>query len=44
MQQKFIEPSGDYLLTRYTQVKVDRELSSSTFEIQAADGVKRVKH
>jgi len=44
VQQKFIEPSGDYLLTRYTQVTVDRELSSSTFEIQAADGVKRVKH
>ncbi|HEV2491634.1 MAG TPA: outer membrane lipoprotein-sorting protein [Terriglobia bacterium] len=44
VQQKFIEPSGDYLLTRYTAVKVDRELPSSTFEIHAAEGAKRVKH
>lgn len=44
VQQKFIEPSGDYLLTRYTAVKVDRQLPESTFEIQAGGDVKRVKH
>lgn len=43
VQQKFVEPSGDYLLTRYTKVEVNRLLPSSSFEIQAADGAKRVK-
>lgn len=42
VQQKFIEPGGDYLLTRYSRVEVNRLLPSSTFEIQA-DGAKRVK-
>jgi outer membrane lipoprotein-sorting protein len=42
VQQKFIEPGGDYLLTRYTAVKVNRELPSSKFEIDVK-GAKRVK-
>jgi outer membrane lipoprotein-sorting protein len=44
VQQKFVEPSGDYLLTRYTGVNVNRQIPSSTFEIPAAEGAKRIKH
>ncbi|HLW79677.1 MAG TPA: outer membrane lipoprotein-sorting protein [Terriglobia bacterium] len=43
VQQKFTEPGGDYLLTRYSGVKVNRQLPSSTFEIEAAEGATRVK-
>lgn len=43
LQQKFFEPSGDYLLTRYTSVKVNRVLPASTFRIPAPKDAKRVK-
>lgn len=43
IQQKFIEPDGDYLIARYTSVKVNRQIPSSTFRIEAAPGAKRVK-
>lgn len=43
VQQKFFEPGGDYLITRYTAVKVNRTLAPSTFEVPAAKGAKRVK-
>jgi outer membrane lipoprotein-sorting protein len=43
MQQQFFEPGGDYLIARYTAVKVNRQLPPSTFEIRAAKGAKRVK-
>jgi outer membrane lipoprotein-sorting protein len=43
LQQKFFEPGGDYLLTHYTSVKVNRVIPSSTFRIQAPDDAKRVK-
>jgi outer membrane lipoprotein-sorting protein len=43
VQQKFYEPGGDYLIARYTAVRVNRRLPSSTFEIHAAEGVKRLK-
>ena len=42
-QQKFFESDGDYLITRYTAVKVNRELPSSTFRISAPKDAKRVK-
>jgi outer membrane lipoprotein-sorting protein len=42
VQQKFTEAGGDYLLTRYTAVKVNRELPPSQFEIKA-QGAKRVR-
>lgn len=42
VQQKFVEPGGDYLVTRYSAVKVNRELPSSKFQINAP-GAKRVK-
>lgn len=42
-QQKFFEPGGDYLIARYTSVKVNRHLPSSTFEIEPPSGAKRVK-
>jgi outer membrane lipoprotein-sorting protein len=42
-QQQFFEPSGDYLIAHYSDVKVNRSLPSSTFEINAASGVQRVK-
>ena len=34
-QQKFFQPGGDYLIARYKNVKVNRNLPSSTFEINA---------
>jgi outer membrane lipoprotein-sorting protein len=43
VQQKFFEPGGDYLIARYTSVKVNRHIPSSTFEITAPAGVKRAK-
>ena len=43
IQQKFFEADGDYLITRYTDVKVNRKLSDSTFQIPAPDSAKRVK-
>jgi outer membrane lipoprotein-sorting protein len=43
VQQKVFEASGDYLLSRYTAVKVNRELPSSTFRIPAPSDAKRVK-
>ena len=42
VQQKFVEPGGDYLITHYSAVKVNRELPASTFEIKAP-GAKRVR-
>ncbi len=43
VQQKFFEPGGDYLTARYSGVKVNRELPSSTFRIETPKDVKRVK-
>jgi outer membrane lipoprotein-sorting protein len=43
MQQKFFQPSGDYLLAHYTAVKVNRQLPSRTFEIPGSKDAKRVK-
>ncbi len=43
VQQKFYEPGGDYLIAHYTSVKVNRKLSSSTFEIHPAPGAKRLQ-
>ncbi len=43
VQQEFFEPDGDYTIARYSAVKVNRQLSSSVFEIDAAPGAKRVK-
>jgi outer membrane lipoprotein-sorting protein len=42
-QQQFFEPGGDYLIARYTAVKVNLGIPSSTFEIHPAAGAKRVK-
>lgn len=43
VQQKFFEPGGDYVIARYTAVKVNRQLPGSTFQIPAAQGAKRVE-
>jgi len=43
VQQKFLQPGGDYLLARYTNVKVNRPLSNAAFIIRAPKDVKRVK-
>lgn len=43
VQQKFFEPDGDYLVARYTGVKVNRRIPASSFEISASEGTKRVK-
>ena len=42
-QQEFFEPGGDYLIARYTSVKVNREIPGSTFELHPDPGAKRVK-
>jgi len=42
-QQQFFEPGGDYLIARYSAVKVNLKIPTSTFEIQTAAGAKRVK-
>lgn len=42
-QQKFFEADGDYLVTRYSAIKVNRELPPSTFRIAAPKDAKRVK-
>jgi outer membrane lipoprotein-sorting protein len=41
-QQEFFEPGGDYLIAKYSAVKVNRKIPSSTFEIHAP-GARRVK-
>jgi len=43
VQQKFFQPGGDYLVARYSGTKVNRDIPSSTFRIDAAAGAKRVK-
>lgn len=43
VQQQFFEPGGDYLIARYTAVKVNRALPASTFELRPAKGTERVK-
>jgi len=42
-QQQIFEPSGDYLIARYTGMKVNLKLPGSTFDIQPAAGAKVVK-
>lgn len=43
VQQKFYEAGGDYSVAHYSSVKVNRNLPSSTFQLHAAKGAKRVK-
>jgi outer membrane lipoprotein-sorting protein len=43
VQQKFFEAGGDYSMARYSSVKVNRNLPSSTFRLHAAKDAKRVK-
>ena len=43
VQQKFYEAGGDYSVAHYSSVKVNRNLPSSTFQVHAAKGAKRVK-
>lgn len=43
VQQKFFEAGGDYSVARYSSVKVNRNLPSSTFQLHTATGAKRVK-
>ena len=43
IQQKFFEASGDYSIARYSSVKVNRSLPTSTFQIHTTKGAKRVK-
>ena len=43
VEQRFFEPGGDYLETKYSSVIVNRALPPSVFEIPAAKGAKRVK-
>jgi outer membrane lipoprotein-sorting protein len=42
VQQQFFEASGDYLIARYSDMKVNQHISPSTFKIEAP-GAERVK-
>ncbi len=43
VQQKFLQPGGDYFVARYTSVRVNRPISSASFNIPAPKDVTRVK-
>ena len=43
VQQKFLQPGGDYFVARYTSVRVNRQLSASSFRVPAPPDAKRVK-
>lgn len=43
VQQKFFEAGGDYSVARYSSVKVNRNLPSSTFQVRVAKDARRVK-
>lgn len=43
VQQKFFEPSGDYLIAHYSEMKLNRVLSSSIFKLHPKPGTERVK-
>lgn len=42
-QQKFIEAGGDYLIARYSGVKVNLPLANSKFDLDVPESAKRVK-
>jgi outer membrane lipoprotein-sorting protein len=42
-QEQFFEPSGDYLIARYTGVKINLRFPPSTFELPPSAGAKHVK-
>lgn len=42
-QQKFEEPGGDYVIARYSSVRVNRGVPDSTFRLSAPQDVKRLK-
>jgi outer membrane lipoprotein-sorting protein len=43
LQQQFFEPGGDYMLAKYSAMKINRPLPSSTFRIRAPKDVKRLQ-
>lgn len=43
LQQKFFETSGDYLISHYTNIKVNLPLHGSRFKIPVPKGVKKIK-
>jgi outer membrane lipoprotein-sorting protein len=43
VQQKFFQPGGDYMIARYSAVRVNRQLPGSTFQLQGARNAKRIK-
>ncbi|HEX5413923.1 MAG TPA: outer membrane lipoprotein carrier protein LolA [Terriglobia bacterium] len=43
VQQKFFEAGGDYSVARYSSVKINRNLPSSTFQLKVAKDAKRIK-
>ncbi len=42
-QQQFFEPGGDYMIARYTSIKVNLKFPPSTFEIPPSAGAKIIK-
>jgi outer membrane lipoprotein-sorting protein len=43
VQQKFFEVGGDYLMTRYSEVKVNIDIPRSKLNLSASKDTKRVK-
>lgn len=44
VQQKFWEPSGDYMIARYTNLKLNTNIPDRTFRLPIKGNVKFVKH
>ena len=43
VRQKLIQPSGDYILITYSNIKINPPLNSSSVELQLPSGVKKQK-
>jgi outer membrane lipoprotein-sorting protein len=43
VQQQFIEPSGDYRLAQYTNIKVNDKLPDSAFKLKTSGKTKWVR-
>lgn len=43
IQQQFVQPGGDYLVARYKDTRVNRNVPSSSFHIEAGSDVERVR-
>ena len=43
VQQRFDEPSGDYRLTKYSNIQVNKKISNDVFKLKTSGKTKIVK-